>query len=189
VLRRALFLLLVPLILGACAVSAAPAGAPPAAPAPPLVDAPLLQQWSSWSMAPTAERGRCAPDPRFGSDLWFLAAPSGPAATTWSCTVPAGVSIVVVAASMSGVALPMCSREYSEQIGVDGSASLDGTPVALRWFGPVADLASPGPRTPPEHTCALTGITVPMSAGYHTLITQYILSGLIGTVTVTIKAS
>lgn len=140
-------------------------------------------------MAPPAKRGRCAPDPRSGSGTWFLAAPAGPAAATWSCRVPAGVRILVVAARMSGVALPMCSREYSEQVGVDGSASLDGTPVALRWFGPVADLASSGPRTPAEHTCALTGLTVPMSAGYHTLITQDILSGLIGTVTVTIKAS
>lgn len=188
-LRRALLLLLVPLMLGACGVSAGPAAVPAAALAPPLVDAPLLQQWSSWSMVPPAERGRCAPDPRFGTETWFLAAPSGATAATWSCSVPTGVSILVVAAWMSGVALPMCSREYSEQIGVDGSASLDGTPVALRWLGPVADLASPGPRTPAEHTCALTGITVPMTAGYHTLITQYILSGLIGTVTVTIKAS
>ena len=188
-LRRALFLLLVPLILGACGVSAGSAAAPAAAPAPPLVDAPLLQQWSAWSRAPASERGRCAPDPRFGTDTWFLAAPSGSTTANWSCDVPAGASILVVAAWMSGVALPMCSREYSEQVGVDGSASLDGTPVALRWFGPVADLASRGPRTPAEHTCALTGLTVPMSAGYHTLITQYILSGLIGTVTVTIKSS
>jgi hypothetical protein len=182
--------LLVPLILGACGVlSAGPAAVPATAPAPPLVDAPLLQQWSSWSMAPPAAHRRCAPDPRFGTDMWFLAAPSGQAAATWSCSVPTGASILVVAASMSGVALPACSREYSEQIGVDGSASLDGTPVALRWLGPVADLAIPGPRTPTEHTCALTGITVPMSTGYHTLITQDILSGLIGTVTVTIRAS
>jgi hypothetical protein len=196
VLRRALFLLLVPLILGACGVSAGPAEAPAAGPVPPLVDAPLLQQWSSWSMAPSAERGRCAADPRFGSDLWFLAAPSGQTAAhteqttaTWSCAVPAGVSILVVATSMSGATMPMCSRDYSEQVGVDGSASLDGTPVALRWLGPVTDLASPGPRTPPERTCALTGLTVPMSTGHHTLITQYILSGLIGTVTVEIDAS
>jgi hypothetical protein len=180
--------LLIPLILGACAVSARPAAAPSAVAVPPLVDVSQLQQWSSWSMTPTGHRGHCADGPDFGSGLWFLAAPSGQAAVDWSCTVPAGSSFLVVAASMAGVTQPMCAREYSEQVGIDGSASLDGLPVALRWLGPVAGLASPGPRTPPESTCALTGITVPMTTGHHTLITQYILSGLIGTATVDITA-
>jgi hypothetical protein len=83
----------------------------------------------------------------------------------------------------------MCSYDYTERIGVDGSASLDGKPVALRWLGPVDGDASPGPRTLPERTCALTGITVPLTAGYHTLITQYILRGAMGTVTMDINAT
>jgi len=83
----------------------------------------------------------------------------------------------------------MCSYDYAEKVGVDGSASLDGQPVALRWLGPVDADASPAPRTLPERTCALTGITVPLTAGYHTLITQYILRGTMGTVTVDINAT
>jgi len=123
------------------------------------------------------------------SDLWFVAAPPGQSSANWGCNVPAGASLLVVAASMAGVTLPMCSYDYTEHIGVDGSASLDGKPVALRWLGPVDAEASPGPRTLPERTCALTGITVPLSAGYHTLITQYILRGAMGTVTMDINAS
>lgn len=96
--------------------------------------------------------------------------------------------MLVVAASMAGVTLPICSYEYTERVGVDGSASLDGLPVALRWLGPVDAEASPGPRTLPERTCALIGISVPLTVGYHTLITQYIISGTMGTVTMDINA-
>jgi hypothetical protein len=174
------------MILGACGVSIGPATAPSAPPVPPIVDASLLQQWSTWSVA-AGRRAHCWHDEK--SDLWFVAAPSGQSVANWGCTVPAGSSLLVVAASMSGVTLPMCSRDYTEEVGVDGSASLDGRPVALRWLGPVDAEASPGPRTQPQRTCALTGITVPLSAGYHTLITQYILSGLMGTVTVDVNAT
>ena len=177
------------MLVGACGVSAGPAAAPSAAPVPPLVAASQLQQWSSWTMLPVAGRGHCADGPEFGSGLWFLAAPSGPTTAYWSCAVPAGASILVVAASLSGGTLPMCSREYSEQVGVDGSASLDGTPVALRWLGPVDAVEGSRPRTPPAHICALTGITVPMTSGHHTLIVQHIRSRLIGTATVDIDAS
>jgi hypothetical protein len=185
VLRRALLLLLIPLILGACGVAGGPAALPSAPPAPPLVDAPLLQQWSKWSVTPRG-RAHCSHDRRSG--LWFVAAPAGQTTASWSCTLPAGSSMLVVAASMSGVTLPICSYEYTERVGVDGSASLDGQPVALRWLGPVD--AEPGtePRTLPERACALIGISVPLTAGYHTLITQYILSGTMSTVTMDINA-
>lgn len=185
-LRRALLLLLLPLILGACAVAARPEGSPSAVPVPPIVDAPLLEQWSSWSVAPHHGK-HCWYDKR--SDLWFVAAPAGQASANWGCNVPTGSSLLVVAASMAGVTLPMCSYDYTEHIGVDGSASLDGKPVALRWLGPVDADASPGPRTLPEQTCALTGITVPLTEGYHTLITQYILRGTMGTVTMDVNAT
>ncbi|MEV6847815.1 hypothetical protein [Actinoplanes sp. NPDC051411] len=185
-LRRALLLLLLPLILGACGVAGRPGASPSAAPVPPIVDAPLLQQWSAWSTTPRGG-AHCSFDKQ--SDLWFVAAPSGQASANWGCNVPAGASLLVVAASMSGVTLPMCSRDYTEQVGVDGSASLDGQPVALRWLGPVDADASPGPRTLPERTCALTGITVPLTEGYHTLITQYILRGTMGTVTMDVNAT
>jgi hypothetical protein len=186
VLRRALLLLLLPLILGACAVAGRPGATPSGAVVPPIVDAPLLQQWSTWSVAPRGG-AHCSHDRKSG--LWFVAPPSGQASANWGCNVPAGSSLLVVAASMSGVTLPMCSRDYTEQVGVDGSASLDGRPVALRWQGPVDSDAVPAPRTLPERTCALTGITVPLTAGYHTLITQYILRGTMGTVTMDINAS
>lgn len=185
-LRRALLLLVAPLILGACGVSGGPSAAPSAAPVPPIVDAPLLQHWARWSVA-AGRRGHCWHDRE--SDLWFVAAPAGQTSANWGCTVPAGSSMLVVAVSMSGVTLPMCSLDYTEQVGVDGSASLDGRPVALRWLGPVDAQAGPGPRTLPDHTCALSGITIPLTAGYHTLITQYILSGLMGTVTMDINAT
>jgi hypothetical protein len=187
VLRRALLLLLLPLILGACAVAGGgPSSSPSADSFSPIVDDTLLQQWSAWSVAP-GRRSHCAHDPR--SDLYFVAAPAAQGNTDWSCRVPTGASMVVVAASMAGVTLPMCSRDYSEEVGVDGSASLDGLPVALRWEGPVAGAAGAGARVAPERICALTGITVPLTAGHHTLITQYIVSGLIGTVTVDINGA
>jgi hypothetical protein len=178
--------LLIPLLLGACAVTDGPAEGPSARPVPPLVDPSLLQHWSMWSVAP-GRRAHCWHDRK--SDLWFVAAPSGTATANWGCNVLSGSSLLVVAASMSGATLPMCSRDYTEQVGVDGSASLDGQPVALRWLGPVAGLTGPAPRTLPQQTCALTGITVPLSPGYHTLITQYILSGQMGTVTMDVNAS
>jgi len=178
--------LLIPLILGACGVAGRPGASASAVPVPPIVDAPLLQQWSAWSVTPRGG-AHCSYDKQ--SDLWFVAAPGGPASANWGCNVPAGASLLVVAASMAGVTLPMCSYDYTEHIGVDGSASLDGKPVALRWLGPVDAGASPGPRTLPEHTCALTGITVPLTEGYHTLITQYILRGTMGTVTMDINAT
>jgi hypothetical protein len=186
VLRRALLVLLIPLILGACGVAARPSAKSSAAPVPPIVEAPLLEQWSTWSVTP--RRGaHCWHDKESG--LWFVAAPSGPASANWGCNVPAGSSLLVVAASMSGVTLPMCSYDYAEEVGVDGSAGLDGRPVALRWLGPVDAAATPGLRTEPERTCALTGITVPLTKGYHTLITQYILRGTMVTVTMDVNAS
>jgi hypothetical protein len=188
VVRRALLVLLIPLILSACGVSAGLAAAPSAVSVPPLVVSSQLQQWSSWSRTPAARRVHCAEGPEFGSGVFFLAAPPGRNTANWSCTVPVGASILVVAASMSSVQLPTCSWDYGEQVGLDGSASLDGTPVALRWLGPVDGPRSPGPHRQPEHTCALTGLTVAMTKGYHTLIAQNILSGLIGTVTVDITA-
>jgi hypothetical protein len=178
--------LLLPLILGACGVAARPGETPSAAPVPPIVDGSLLQQWSAWSVLPRGG-AHCSHDRRTG--LWFVAAPSGQTSADWGCNVPAGSSLLVVAASMSGVTLPMCSYDYAEKVGVDGSAGLDGQPVALRWQGPVEADSSPGPRTLPERTCALTGITVPLAKGYHTLITQYILRGTMGTVTMDINAT
>jgi hypothetical protein len=186
VLRRALLVLLVPLILGACGVSSGLAAAPSAPPVPPIVDAPLLQQWSLWSVAP-GRRAHCWHDPK--TDLWFVAAPAGQSLANWGCTVPTGSSLLVVAASMSGGSLPACSRDYTEQVSVDGSASLDGRPVALRWQSTADTDASPGTRPPAPPTCALTGITVPLTPGYHTLITQYIFSGLMGTVTMDVNAT
>jgi hypothetical protein len=180
--------LLIPLLLAACGVSVESAAAPAAAVARSLVDSSQLQQWSTWSMTSAARRRHCQESAEFGSGLWFLAAPSGQATANWTCSLPAGSALLVVAASMAGLTLPMCSRDYSEQVGVDGSAALDGTPVALRWLGPVDGVNDPGPRMAPERTCALTGFTAPMATGHHLLVVQYILGGQIGTTTVDIDA-
>src|ERR1700761_6108610 len=109
--RRVLLVLLAPLLLAAC-------GVPVAAPAAgSLVDSSQLQQWSSWSVTAAARGRPCQESNEFGSGLWFLAAPSGQTTANWRCSLPAGTSLLVVAASMAGVTLPLCSRDYSEQIG------------------------------------------------------------------------
>ena len=136
----------------------------------PAAGVAVLERWENWVLSGvSADEADAYPElPNIAdcekddasSEFWFVSSPRT-GADKWTCTVPVGRSLVLVPASLTVTGGLDC-ESTRDTVGVDGSATVDGKPVALVWTGPVAKFEE-------SALCALWGTTGPLSAGSHTV--------------------
>ncbi|MEU8265176.1 hypothetical protein AB0C02_31780 [Micromonospora sp. NPDC048999] len=184
------------LLVAGCAEQALPAQKGSTTQAIATQDEQVLRRWSQWNTSAlpgTAypelpHRDSCGPDPN--SDLWFLDAQRVPGRDErWTCTLPAGRSLVVVPTGVVSPDQSICREglnRLDSPLSAEGEAYVDGEPVVLQMGEPL-QIAAADPVAavaPQMYFCALWGIAGPLGAGRHTIILRNTVAEKTGTATV-----